>query len=53
MDPLDFQQESVDKQLFGDQHNYLVEDLEATLSFHDGEVVAGNSHCYSSYSDAP
>ena len=39
--PQTFEQEAVDMQLFGDQHQYLVEDLEATLSFHDGEVVAG------------
>ena len=41
MDPQTYEQEAVDVQLFGDQHNYFVEDLEATLSFHDGEAVAG------------
>ncbi|KAL3157521.1 hypothetical protein ABBQ32_011982 [Trebouxia sp. C0010 RCD-2024] len=39
--PQTYEQEAVDMQLFGDQHQYFVEDLEATLSFHDGEVVAG------------
>ncbi|KAL3159554.1 hypothetical protein ABBQ38_009970 [Trebouxia sp. C0009 RCD-2024] len=39
--PHTYEQETVDMQLFGDQHQYFVEDLEATLSFHDGEVVAG------------
>ena len=42
MDPQTYEQEAVDVQLFGDQHNYFVEDLEATLSFHDGEAVAGS-----------
>lgn len=42
MDPQTYEQEAVDMQLFGDQHDYFVEDLEATLSFHDGEAVAGS-----------
>ena len=42
MDPQTYEQEAVDVQLFGDQHNYFVEDLEATLSFHDGEAIAGS-----------
>lgn len=42
MDPQTYEQEAVDMHLFGDQHDYFVEDLEATLSFHDGEAVAGS-----------
>ena len=42
MDPQTYEQEAVDVQLFGDQNDYFVEDLEATLSFHDGEAVAGS-----------
>ena len=43
MDPKTYEQEAVDMQLFGDQYDYFVEDVEATLSFHDGEAVAGSS----------
>lgn len=41
MDPETYEQETIDKQLFGDMHTYFVEDMEATLSAHEGEVVAG------------
>ncbi len=41
MDPKSYEQETVDTELFRNLHDYFVEDMEATLSFHEGEVVAG------------
>ncbi len=41
MHPDTYEQETVDKELFGDMYDYFVEDMEAFLSFHEGEVVAG------------
>lgn len=41
MHPDTYEQESVDKELFADMHDYFVEDMEAFLSFHEGKVVAG------------
>ena len=43
MHPETYEQEIVDKELFADMHDYFVEDMEASLSFHEGEVVAGGS----------
>ena len=42
MDPETYEQESVDQQLFGGLHDYFVEDMQATLSSHEGQVVAGS-----------
>lgn len=42
MDPETYEQESVDQQLFGGLHDYFVEDMPATLSSHEGQVVAGS-----------
>ena len=41
MHPDTYEQEIIDKELFGDMYDYFVEDMEAILSFHEGEVVAG------------
>ena len=41
MHPDTYEQEIIDKQFFGDMYDYFVEDMEAILSFHEGEVVAG------------
>lgn len=41
MHPDTYEQETVDKELFGDMYDYFVEDMEAFLSFHEGELVAG------------
>ena len=43
MHPDTYEQEIVDKELFTDMHDYLVEDMEAFLSFHEGELVAGTN----------
>ena len=43
MDPDTYEQEAVDQQLFGGLHNYFVENMQATLSSHGGEVVSGQS----------
>ncbi len=43
MHPDTYEQEIVDKELFADMHDYFVEDMEAVLSFHEGEVVAGTN----------
>ena len=43
MDPHTYEQEAVGAQLFAGQHEYFVEDLEAVLSFHNGDVVAGSA----------
>ncbi len=43
MHPDTYEQETVDKELFGDMYDYFIEDMEAFLSFHEGEVVAGTS----------
>ncbi|KAL0052541.1 hypothetical protein WJX82_003609 [Trebouxia sp. C0006] len=42
MHPDTYEQETVDKELFGDMYDYFIEDMEAFLSFHEGEVVAGS-----------
>lgn len=44
MHPDTYEQETVDKELFGDMYDYFVEDMEAFLSFHEGEVVAGTGN---------
>ena len=41
MDPETYEQESVDQQLFGGLHDYFVEDMQATLSSYEGQIVAG------------
>ena len=41
MDPATYEQEAVTVQTFGEHHDYLVEDMEATLSFHEGAVISG------------
>lgn len=41
MDPATYEQEAVDVEAFGEQHDFLVEDMEVTLSFHEGEVISG------------
>lgn len=41
MDPETYEQETVDQQLFAGLHDYFVEDLQAMLSSHDGQVVSG------------
>lgn len=43
MDPATYEQEAVAIQTFGEQHDYLAEDMEATLSFHDGKVISGQA----------
>ncbi len=43
MHPDTYEQETVEKELFADMHDYFVEDMEAFLSFHEGEVVAGTN----------
>ncbi len=41
MHPDTYEQETVDRELFGDMYDYFIEDMEAFLSFHEGEIVAG------------
>ena len=41
MDPATYEQEAVDLNAFGDQHDFLIENMEVTLSFHEGEIISG------------
>ncbi len=41
MDPNTFEQETVDRSLFGDQAVYLKEGCDASLNFHQDTVVSG------------
>ena len=41
MDPATYEQEAIDLNAFGDQHDFLIENMEVTLSFHEGEIISG------------
>ena len=41
MNPATYEQEAIDVQAFGDQHDFMVEDMEVILSFHEAVVISG------------
>lgn len=46
MDPATYEQEAIEAQAFGDQHDFLVEDMEVTLSFYEGQVISGSDYSH-------